>query len=69
MICSKPLPDLSQFPVHGFSNFIKSGVNICVISKKIKIRSLETFGRSLMYRRNNRGPSTDPCGTPHEIFK
>ena len=22
------------------------------------------FGRSLMYVRNNSGPSTDPCGTP-----
>ena len=26
---------------------------------------LNAFGMSLMYIRNKRGPSTDPCGTPH----
>ena len=29
---------------------------------------LNAFGMSLMYIRNRRGPSTDPCGTPHSII-
>ena len=28
----------------------------------------DTLAISLMYKRNNRGPRTDPCGTPQEIF-
>jgi hypothetical protein len=30
------------------------GVALCVTA----------FGRSLMYKRNKRGPKTEPCGTP-----
>ena len=25
------------------------------------------LGRSFMNKRKNRGPRTDPCGTPHDI--
>ena len=30
------------------------------------LRSFDTLHISLMYKMNNLGPSTEPCGTPHE---
>ena len=30
------------------------GVALCIIS----------YGKSLIYKRNKRGPKTEPCGTP-----
>ena len=27
-----------------------------------------TFGRSLIYIINNKGPNMDPCGTPHVTY-
>jgi len=29
-----------------------------------KVLCVTAFGKSLMYRRKNKGPKTDPCGTP-----
>ena len=45
-------------------------------SKKIFVTSaneknfnlLEILGKSFTYSKNNKGPSTDPCGTPRDIF-
>ena len=34
-----------------------------------KINLSEIFGRSFIYRRNKRGPRTDPWGTPHVMFR
>ena len=36
--------------------------NICVFRNKIKERMKN--GRSLINRRNSKGPKFDPCGTP-----
>ena len=33
-------------------------------ANKIYLSKAETFGRSLMYSRNNRGPKFEPCATP-----
>ena len=30
------------------------------------IETLEAFSRSFVYNRNNIGPKTEPCGTPHK---
>ena len=38
-------------------------------AKRKKFNFLETVGRSLMKIRNNNGPRTEPCGTPHVISK
>ena len=32
-----------------------------------KFRVSEIFGRPLIYIKNNRGPRTEPCGTPQEM--
>ena len=36
-------------------------------ANKINLRSFDTFQMSLIYKINSLGPSTEPCGTPHEI--
>ena len=46
------------FPV---INMLESSAN-----KSENITS-DAFARSLMYNKNNNGPSMDPCGTPHVI--
>ena len=28
------------------------------------LKTLQTLGRSLLYKRKNRGPRIEPCGTP-----
>ncbi len=33
-------------------------------AKSIALRLSNEFGKSFMYTRNNKGPRTDPCGTP-----
>ena len=35
-------------------------------AKRWKSKMLEHLGRSFIYKRKRSGPSTDPCGTPHE---
>ena len=43
--------------------------NIFVSSTNKKILNLsEILGRSLIYKRNSKGPSTDPWGTPEVKF-
>ena len=37
-------------------------------ANKIHFKTLETLDISFMYKRNKRGPSIDPRGTPHLIF-
>ena len=34
-------------------------------ANKWKLNNFEVLGRSLIYSKNNRGPRTDPWGTPH----
>ena len=34
-------------------------------AKRISFNNLETLQISLIYNINSRGPSTEPCGTPH----
>ena len=36
-------------------------------ANKINLRSFDTLQMSLIYKINSFGPSTEPCGTPHEI--
>ena len=36
-------------------------------ANKWNIKLLEAFGKSLIYNKNNRGPKTDPWGTPQVI--
>ena len=38
-----------------------------VSSANSNVNRLDAAGRSFMKRRNNKGPSTEPCGTPHVI--
>ena len=38
-------------------------------SANSKVKNLVAFGRSLMNKRNSRGPKTLPCGTPHSICR
>ena len=38
-------------------------------AKRTKFNNDELLGRSLTYIKNNKGPSMDPCGTPHLISK
>ena len=46
----------------------ESEYNILVSSaNKINLRSFDTLQMSLIYKINSLGPSTEPCGTPHEI--
>ena len=33
-------------------------------ANKIGVEHFTELGKSLIYSRNNKGPSTDPCGTP-----
>ena len=42
--------------------------NSIVVSSanKIDTNLFETFGKSFTYKINNKGPSIDPCGTPHD---
>ena len=37
-------------------------------ANKIDLEYLSEFGISFEYNMNRRGPSTEPCGTPHGIF-
>ena len=41
-------------------------LKLIVVSSAYKtgVKTLEIFGRSLIKNRNNKGPRTDPCGTP-----
>ena len=42
----------------------------CVWSANILgVDNVRQFGKSLIYKRKNNGPSTDPCGTPHLIWE
>ena len=34
-------------------------------AKSIKVECFVTWAKSFIYRINNKGPSTDPCGIPH----
>ena len=36
-------------------------------ANKINLRSFDTLQMSLIYKINSLGPTTEPCGTPHEI--
>ena len=36
-------------------------------ANKINLSSFDTLQMSLIYQINSFGPSTEPCGTPHEI--
>ena len=36
-------------------------------AKSIGIKKLDTFVKSLIYKRKSKGPSIDPCGTPQLI--
>ena len=38
------------------------------MQKEKKIKILEGFLMSFMYKRNENGPSIEPCGTPHVII-
>ena len=33
------------------------------------MEKFDAYARSLVYNKNKRGPSTDPCGTPHKTIK
>ena len=36
-------------------------------AKSLTLPLVQHLGKSLMNNRKNRGPRTDPCGTPHDI--
>ena len=36
-------------------------------AKRLGVKLFDTSARSFMYKRNKKGPSTDPCGTPHLV--
>ena len=42
-------------------------LNVKVVSsaKRVKLHLLVILGKSFMYIKNNTGPKTEPCGTPH----
>ena len=40
-------------------------MRLCLLSPAIKMFVSSAFIMSFIYRRNNNGPSTDPCGTPN----
>ena len=51
-----------------FSKSFKLSDSIVSSAKRKKLSFLEMLGRSLIYIRNNRGSSTEPCGTPHVTY-
>ena len=40
----------------------------CMAGVKIDLEDVSELGISFEYNMNRRGPSTEPCGTPHVIF-
>ena len=63
--------DFSYFFIHVSDHFFKFSFRaekIGIISKENwYLKGLDTFVKSLIYRRNNTGPSMDPWGTSHLI--
>jgi hypothetical protein len=47
------------------SGLLSMTIRLVSSAKRIdKAESAVAWGRSLMYNKNNRGPKTEPCGTP-----
>ena len=42
-------------------------IKVVSSANKTDLKVSDIFGRSLIYKINNNGPSTDPCGTQHFI--
>ena len=65
-------PDANVIQLFIYSGFCYHTVEIThqgsVISIHEHTKTDVAIGRSLMYIRNNNGPSTEPCGTPVVIY-
>ena len=67
------LSQSTTFTISAFIFITKSSWFLPVINmlessaNKSEYMTSDALARSLMYNRNNNGPSIDPCGTPHVI--
>jgi hypothetical protein len=51
--------------VSNIPGFLSTTIRLVSSAKRIAIAvSAVAWGRSLIYNKNNRGPKTEPCGTP-----
>ena len=62
--------DIITLPMCVSSSMFEHSKYMALSSAKMLILpSIQQFARSLMYRINSSGPSTEPCGTPQVIGK
>ena len=58
----------SELTLFSRASKFLSAIDKRVLSAKSVEEKSEAYGKLLLYKMNNKGPSKEPCGTPQLIF-